>query len=297
MRRFLFTAIAAGCAWAMVIPTRCQGDDKVPKATRRPNILFLLGDDWAWPHASCLHYPEVKTPTFDRLAREGVLFRNAHCAAPSCSPSRAAILTGQWPWRLQDGANLRGSLAAKFPVYPDLLERAGYFVGLVGKGYGPGGWADRPRNPAGPGYRSFDAFLAARPKGKPFCFWFGCHEPTGPTAQAVAYKVAWTLRKSLCRPICPITTKTLYANSLGPHVPGSNCNRRWARYCWTVARRGAGQFYGSQAKRVKCRCPRPRWNDRTRANCCCDTRSPNRVETGSASSAASRWFSGGTKQS
>jgi arylsulfatase A-like enzyme len=50
-------------------------------------------------------------------------------------------------------------------------------VGLSGKGYGPGGLADRMRNPAGAQYRDFDAFLAARPKGKPFCFWFGDHRP------------------------------------------------------------------------------------------------------------------------
>jgi arylsulfatase A-like enzyme len=143
----------------------------------RPNILFLFGDDWAWPHASCLAAPQVKTPTFDRLAREGVLFRNAHCAAPSCSPSRAAILTGQWHWRLEQGANLRGFIAPRFEVYPDLLERAGYHAGFAGKGYGPGSLGGRPRNPAGQNYKSFAAFLAARPKGKPFCFWFGSTHP------------------------------------------------------------------------------------------------------------------------
>ena len=146
----------------------------------KANILFLFGDDWAWPHASCLGTPQVRTPTFDRLAREGVLFRNAHCAAPSCSPSRAAVLTGQWHWRLVVGANLRGALAARFTVYPDLLEQAGYFVGLSGKGYGPGSIADRPRNPAGPTFKDFEAFLAARPKDKPFCFWFGSHNPHRP---------------------------------------------------------------------------------------------------------------------
>ena len=61
-------------------------------AESRPNILFLFADDWAWPHASCLGDPVVKTPTFDRIAKEGVLFRNAHVATPSCSPSRAAVL-------------------------------------------------------------------------------------------------------------------------------------------------------------------------------------------------------------
>ena len=148
--------------------------------TQRSNILFLLADDWAWPHASCLGMPGIKTPTVDRIAREGVLFRNAHVAAPSCSPSRAAILTGQWPWRLEQGANLRGFIANKFPVYPDLLENAGYFVGLTGKGYGPGSNDGRPRNAAGPNFKDFDKFLAARPQGKPFCFWLGSHFPHRP---------------------------------------------------------------------------------------------------------------------
>jgi arylsulfatase A-like enzyme len=148
--------------------------------TAKPNILFLFGDDWAWPHASCLGTPQVRTPTFDRLVSEGVMFRNAYCAAPSCSPSRAAVLTGQWHWRLEKGANLFGSLAAKFVVYPDLLEQSGYFIGFMGKGYGPGGIADRSRNPAGPAFHDFKTFLATRPKGKPFCFWFGSNDPHRP---------------------------------------------------------------------------------------------------------------------
>ena len=143
----------------------------------RPNILFLFADDWAWPHASCLGTPVVKTPTFDRIAKEGVLFRNAHTAAPSWSPSRAAILTGQWHWRLEQGANLHGFIPAKFAVYPDLLGKAGYFVGLTGKGYGPGSNVGRPHNAAGPTFKDFDAFLAARPKDRPFCFWFGSKFP------------------------------------------------------------------------------------------------------------------------
>ena len=157
----------------------------------RPNILLLLADDWAWPHASCLGTPGIQTPTFDRLAREGVLFRNAHVAAPSCSPSRAAILTGQWHWRLEQGANLYGFIPVKCPVYPDLLKDAGYFVGLTGKGYGPGSNEGRANNAAGPGFKGFAEFLAARPKGKPFCFWFGSHFPHRP------YKVGSGVKNGL----------------------------------------------------------------------------------------------------
>lgn len=149
------------------------------KAKKRPNILFCLADDWSWPHASIAGDKVVKTPTFDRVAREGVLFENAFVSAPSCTPSRGAILTGQWHWRLEEGGNLWSTLPAKFPVYPDLLEEVGYFVGYTRKGWGPG--RDEPggrkRNPAGPKYKDFRQFLDARPEGKPFCFWFGSTDP------------------------------------------------------------------------------------------------------------------------
>ena len=147
---------------------------------KRPNILFLFGDDWAWPHASCLGTPGIQTPTFDRLVREGVLFRNAHVAAPSCAPSRAAVLTGQWHWRLEQAVNLHGTLLAKFAVYPDILEQAGYFVGSTGKGYGPGYVVGRTGNVAGRAFKDFSLFLAALPKDRPFCFWFGSHYPHRP---------------------------------------------------------------------------------------------------------------------
>ena len=169
----------------------------------RPNILFLFADDWMWPHASIAGDPVVKTPVFDRLAREGVLFRNAFVAAPSCSPSRAAVLTGQWHWRLEQGANLWSSVPAKFPVYPDLLEKAGYHVGFMGKGYGPGANGDRPRNAAGPRYRDFRAFLTTRPQGQPFCFWFGSTDPHRPYAWESGVRSGMDLQKVKVPPYLP----------------------------------------------------------------------------------------------
>ena len=148
----------------------------------RPNILFCIADDWAWPHASIAGDKVVRTPAFDRAAREGVLFRNAFVTAPSCTPSRGSIVTGQWHWRLEEGGNLWSTLPAKFEAYPDLLERAGYHVGYTRKGWGPGQHqpGGRTRNPAGPSYKDFRAFLDARPQGSPFCFWFGSTDPHRP---------------------------------------------------------------------------------------------------------------------
>jgi N-sulfoglucosamine sulfohydrolase len=146
---------------------------------RRPNILFALGDDWSWISASARDDLALAIPTFRRISAEGISFENAFAAAPSCSPSRAAILTGQWPWRLEDGANLAGTLDRRFAVYPDLLEKAGYHVGFTRKGWAPGQIAPghRPRNPAGTQYEDFDSFLQTRPSNAPFCFWFGSNDP------------------------------------------------------------------------------------------------------------------------
>lgn len=148
----------------------------------RPNILLCIADDWAWPHASVYGDRVVRTPTFDRIARQGVLFTNAFCAAPSCTPSRAAILTGQAPHRLAEGGNLWGFLPARYPVYTDQLEQAGYFVGFTRKGWGPGDFkaGGRRRNPAGDAFKSFQEFLAATPADRPFCFWFGSQDPHRP---------------------------------------------------------------------------------------------------------------------
>jgi len=147
---------------------------------RRPNILLAIADDWGYPHASCYGDPVVKTPTFDRLAREGVLFTRAFVSSPSCTPSRGAILTGQHFWRLRKGADLWVTLPADIPVYPAVLEKAGYFVGYTRKGWGPGKLGDRTRNPAGPQFKDFDDFLKQRPNDKPFCFWFGSVDPHRP---------------------------------------------------------------------------------------------------------------------
>jgi arylsulfatase A-like enzyme len=150
-----------------------------PKA-EEPNIVLVLADDWSWPHAGAYRDPVIQTPHFDRVAAEGVLFHHAYVSSPSCTPSRAALLTGQWHWRLGGGANLYGPLPVEHPVYTELLETAGYHTGFTRKGWAPGELGDRNRNPAGNGYDSFDAFLEARPANSPFVFWFGTTDPHRP---------------------------------------------------------------------------------------------------------------------
>jgi N-sulfoglucosamine sulfohydrolase len=184
---------------------------------KRPNILFLFADDWG-RYASCYAKVDgpgtlndvIQTPNFDRLAREGVLFKNAHVTAPSCTPCRSSLLSGQYFFRTHLGAILRGAhWDDSIPAYPLLLRAAGYHIGKTYKVWSPGTPADAPYgtnafNYASAGGRfnqfsvnvakmvaagqplaaakqelfnevtgNFDAFLAARPAGQPFCYWFG----------------------------------------------------------------------------------------------------------------------------
>jgi arylsulfatase A-like enzyme len=146
----------------------------------RPNILFAIADDWGYPHAGAYGYKAARTPTFDRLAKEGLLFTQAFSAAPTCTASRGSILTGQAPHRLENGGDLWSQLPAKFAVYPEILEKQGYFVGSMRKGWGPGKLVDRPHDPAGVKFKTFEGFLKKVPEGKPFCFWFGTSDPHRP---------------------------------------------------------------------------------------------------------------------
>jgi len=175
---------------------------------RRPNILIAISDDQSWPHTSFAGCKAVKTPAFDRVAREGVYFTNAFCASPGCGPSRASLLTGRYPWMNEQAGTHASSFPQKFAVYPDILEENGYFVGYTRKGLSPGNWeiGGCRRNPAGNCFdryenevpakgiknndytRNFEYFLEQRPAGKPFCFWYGGKEPHRPYEEGSGLK-------------------------------------------------------------------------------------------------------------
>lgn len=115
------------------------------------------------------------------------------------------MLTGQYPHRLQEGGVLWGYLPKKFKVYPDLLEESGYSVGLMRKGWGPGDFqaGGFTRNPAGPGFRSFDDFLKTTATNKPFCFWFGASDPHRPYAKGSGAAAGFDAAKVKIPPYWP----------------------------------------------------------------------------------------------
>lgn len=172
----IFTRACAAAALLGCSLTGAIAQDK------RPNIFLAIADDWGYPHAGAYGDPVVKTPVFDRIAREGVLVKSAFCSSPSCTPSRGALLTGQYHWRLEENANLWSTLQTKFTTYPEILEKAGYFIGKSRKAWGPGRLEPGGRNvdPAGPNFQNFSEFLKTAPVDKPFCYWFGSVDPHRP---------------------------------------------------------------------------------------------------------------------
>ncbi len=181
----------------VAIVALCLLGSKASSAESRPNILFCISDDQSYAHTGANGDPVIKTPTFDRVAREGLRFTHAFCDAPTCGPSRSAILTGQHIWRLEEAGNIHSTLPVKFATYTELLADAGYAVGYTGKGWSPGRLepGGREDNPAGelfnrhrlkPPFKgmsnldyagNFQEFLKQVSKNQPFCFWLGTSEP------------------------------------------------------------------------------------------------------------------------
>ena len=179
----------------LVVLGGCQAG---PEAPRRPNILFAMADDISYPHMGAYGTSWVSTPAFDKVAREGLLFHRAYTPNAKCAPSRSIILTGRHSWQLGAAANHWPFFPREYRTWAEALADHGYHVGFTGKGWGPGVALDADGNRrelAGTPFqehkteppsdlmspndyaRNFEAFLATRPEGEPFAFWYGGTEP------------------------------------------------------------------------------------------------------------------------
>jgi arylsulfatase A-like enzyme len=173
------------------------GSHAVAAKTPRPNILFAIADDWG-PHAGAYGTSWVKTPAFDRVAKEGLLFKNAYTPVAKCAPSRAIVLTGRHAWQNEEAGNHLAYFPAKLKSWPEVLMERGWHMGITGKGWGPGIANDgegKPRQITGKPFNkrtapplttgiskndyagNFADFLDAAPANAPWCFWYGSTEP------------------------------------------------------------------------------------------------------------------------
>ena len=213
MNHRILRLMPSAVACYLLFPAAVEAAEPV----KRPNILFCFADDWgryASAYASVETRPSanqvVKTPNIDRVAREGALFKNAFVNAPSCTPCRSALLSGQYFFRTGRGAVLHGAIwDPSIPSFPHLLRVAGYHIGETYKVWSPGAPNDAPFGAgkhafesAGGSYNNFsenatkmvadgktfeqardkmlaevrgnfDAFLKSRSGDKPWLYWFG----------------------------------------------------------------------------------------------------------------------------
>src|SRR5579863_440677 len=109
-------------------------------ADPKPNIIFILADDFGYADASCYGRPDYRTPNIDRLAAEGMKFMQAYANSAVCSATRTALITGRYQYRLPVGlqepigsAARNIGLPPQVPTLPSLLRKAGYGTTLIGK--------------------------------------------------------------------------------------------------------------------------------------------------------------------
>jgi arylsulfatase A-like enzyme len=106
-------------------------------ARRPPNIVLIYADDLGYGDVGCYGATKVRTPNIDKLSAAGLRFTDAHSPAATCTPSRYALLTGEYAWRRKGTGILPGDapliIEPGRPTLPALLKKAGYATGVVGK--------------------------------------------------------------------------------------------------------------------------------------------------------------------
>ncbi len=166
----------------------------------RPNIMLIIADDMAWDDCGAYGHPTIRTPNIDRLAAEGMRFTNAFLTISSCSPSRASIITGQYPHNT-DAEQLHWPLPAEQQTFVELLKKAGYWTAAAGKWHLGDAVKDRFHYireadvsgfqlPTGTdktkgamvakeksGCEHWVSTLRSRPKDKPFFLWLAALDP------------------------------------------------------------------------------------------------------------------------
>ncbi len=135
-RRDAIKTFALAASAASISPSSLFADP-IPNRKKLPNIVLLLSDDVGYGDVSCYGAKVVSTPNIDKLAANGQRFTDAHTGAATCTPSRYAVLTGEYAWRIPGAHILPGDAALLIdparPTLPSQLKKAGYATGCVGK--------------------------------------------------------------------------------------------------------------------------------------------------------------------
>ncbi len=190
------------CFVLMGMSVACWGQSDTP-----PNILFIMIDDLGWTDLHCQGNAALETPHIDRLAQQGMRFTDAYAAAPVCSPTRAAIMTGMSPARLAitnhlpdqkrfepDNAVVRSAetvdhLALRYVTVAERLKEAGYANAFIGKWHlsGTRGEMKTTEPLRRPEYQGFDLNIGGCCFGGPPTFFAPYNIPGIETQQEGEY--------------------------------------------------------------------------------------------------------------
>ncbi|WP_121353549.1 sulfatase [Flavisolibacter nicotianae] len=151
---------------ALLVFFLLHGALSAQKPARKPNIIFILADDLGWGELGCYGNTYNETPNLDKLSTQGLKFTQAYSAAPICSPSRVAIMTGQYPARTRITDFLPAKTdrwldPSKYLTINEALSNVGYYTGMFGK------WhldTDYLTNKGGPKAHGFDEVIGTETK-------------------------------------------------------------------------------------------------------------------------------------
>ena len=149
-------------AWLITFAFQHESQAESQPGPRGPSVLLIVVDDLGYGDLGCYGSKQIRSPGIDRLAKEGVRLMDCYANAPICSPTRAALLTGDYPqragleWAINYGERGRG-LAASEPSLARAMHQAGYRTALFGKWHL--GYDDR-FGPIANGFDEFFGFLA-----------------------------------------------------------------------------------------------------------------------------------------
>ncbi len=192
LRQIIFFALTIVCLGS------CQQKNK------RPNLILIIADDMNWDDSGAYGHPNIRTPNIDKMAEEGMKFTQAFLTTSSCSPSRASIITGQYPHNT-DAEQLHWPIPEGHHTFVEQLKSSGYWTGLAGKYHlgdavrhhfdqimevGTAGFQlgndgkQQKMKGDGSGCESWISLLRNRPDNKPFFAWLAAVDPHRPYGEA-----------------------------------------------------------------------------------------------------------------